>query len=638
MSERRFPTIDKLYNYIDRVLIGVLAGYISFSLLRTVPLPFGVNYFLTALIVVISILVAGLVSVVLIVGMMAYQFIKNNTLLGVDLLAKPDPMELTFSVLSLVFLLVIPVLSYAKYLDLSSYVISLGVIASLIGTNVNYLVVELPVLVISIFFAITQRKPSLASSLISPLPAFTLFFLNFDSPDRDILLLGILLMEIASVMSFELKGGIAMISAVPPIISSFLFSVAFSSVTKDIAILSSIMSIAGIATYVGYSYSVSTLIYKNELALKKKSLVEDLNEALKGLKDLEVLKSDNFPVANDVEIALTKLEEINKEIQKCDSPKCIDDLRTKMEDVLHTVSTKVNEIIFEKIITFNEVTDQLKSKGFVMEKIDIPKDELKINSNTTYTISKILSQIEREYNTASQSLLRISEKLREITGIELQYDMRVIPDANKLPVFYDKLVDPVIMEKINNCLDGLLLLLQSVNEMKEEGTRDVEIFKSIIDSKQLKGINKINSAYDTMKRGMNYAENFVNDMIQQISPLMAVYPFLKNAFEIEVLDKIKQSIVNPTIPMCRKITLLSSSISILSQANDLLRYKDYIKDVDSILNNVKTELQSEENECLTLEELGIKKEIAFILNAKIKAEGNGIKMSNSQICKNKSTN
>lgn len=55
----RFPTIDKLYNYIDRVIIGILTGFISFNLLKGISLPYGVNYFVTALIVVASVLLAG---------------------------------------------------------------------------------------------------------------------------------------------------------------------------------------------------------------------------------------------------------------------------------------------------------------------------------------------------------------------------------------------------------------------------------------------------------------------------------------------------------------------------------------------------------------------------------------------------
>ncbi len=629
----RFPTIDKLYNYIDRVIIGILAGFVSFNLLKIVPLSYGVNYFITALIVVASILLAGLIPALIIIGAITFEFLKTYTLLGTYLLGKPNIELLVFSSISLILLVIIPIINYAKYLDLSSYVISLSIISSLIGSTVNYLLVDFPLLIIAGFFAATQKKADIGASIISPLPFFSIFLLNISSADRIFLIIAPILIEIASIMSFYLKNGIAIAAGVPPIISSIMLSMSFSSLNKEVMLLSSVMSLAGISTYVGYSYFVSASVYKNEITLKKKSLTQDLQEAIKGLKDLDTMKSENFPVANNVQRALMKMEEINKKIGECNSPKCLDQLREEMDATLSSVSKYINDIIFEKIITFNNVIDELKSKGLVIDKIDIPKEEFKIDSNTSYTVARILSKIEKEYILATQTVLKIADKLNEITGIELTHDVRVIPDIEKLPSFYDKLVDSVIMEKINNCLDNLLLLLQNINEMKEEKNRNVEIFKSIINAKQLKGINKIDYSYDTMKRGLNYVQDFINGLIDESSALISVYPFLTNITKLEILQRIKQTVINEGVPMCRKITILSSSIKMLEDASAVVKYKDYLKDVNSIVSSIKEELLSDGKQCISLDELGIKKDLTPLIEAKIKEEKDEISIIDGKLCK-----
>lgn len=629
----RFPTIDKLYNYIDRVIIGILAGFVSFNLLKIVPLSYGVNYFITALIVVASILLAGLIPALIIIGAITFEFLKTYTLLGTYLLGKPNIELLVFSSISLILLVIIPIVNYAKYLDLSSYVISLSIISSLIGSTVNYLLVDFPLLIIAGFFAATQKKADIGASIISPLPFFSIFLLNISSADRIFLIIAPILIEIASIMSFYLKNGIAIAAGVPPIISSIMLSMSFSSLNKEVMLLSSVMSLAGISTYVGYSYFVSASVYKNEITLKKKSLTQDLQEAIKGLKDLDTMKSENFPVANNVQRALMKMEEINKKIGECNSPKCLDQLREEMDATLSSVSKYINDIIFEKIITFNNVIDELKSKGLVIDKIDIPKEEFKIDSNTSYTVARILSKIEKEYILATQTVLKIADKLNEITGIELTHDVRVIPDIEKLPSFYDKLVDSVIMEKINNCLDNLLLLLQNINEMKEEKNRNVEIFKSIINAKQLKGINKIDYSYDTMKRGLNYVQDFINGLIDESSALISVYPFLTNITKLEILQRIKQTVINEGVPMCRKITILSSSIKMLEDASAVVKYKDYLKDVNSIVSSIKEELLSDGKQCISLDELGIKKDLTPLIEAKIKEEKDEISIIDGKLCK-----
>ncbi|WP_149564843.1 hypothetical protein [Sulfuracidifex tepidarius] len=629
----RFPTIDKLYNYIDRVIIGILTGFISFNLLKGISLPYGVNYFVTALIVVASVLLAGLMPALLMIGAVTLEFLKTYSILGTDLFGKPDIEFLALSSVSLILLIIIPIISYAKYLDLSSYVISLAIISSLIGPTVNYLLLDIPLLIIAGFFAITQKKTDIGASILSPLPFFSVFLLNFTSADKALLLIAAILIEISSILSFYLKNGIAIVAGVPPIISSIILSVSLPSVNKEIILLSSIMSLAGISTYVGYSYLVSVSVYKNEITLKKKSLTEDLQEAIKGLKDLDAMKSENFPVTNSVQLALMKMDEINKKIGECNSPKCLDQLREEMEAALSSVSRYVNDIIFEKIITFNNVIDELKNKGLVIDKIEIPKDELKIDSNTSYTIARILSKIESEYTLATQTVLKIADKLNETTGIELTHDVRVIPDIEKLPSFYDKLVDPVIMEKINNCLDNLLLLLQNINEMKEEKDRNVEIFKSIIDAKQLKGINKIDYSYDTIKRGLNYVYNFVNGLIDESSAIISVYPFLTNITKLDVLQRIKQTLTSEGVPMCRKINVLSSSVKMLEDTSSVLKYKDYLKDIDSIVLGIKGELQSDGKQCISLEELGIKKDLVPFIDAKIKDEKDGILIIDGNLCR-----
>ncbi|WP_054838151.1 hypothetical protein [Sulfuracidifex metallicus] len=78
----RFPTVDKLYSYVDRGLIGILAGFLSFYLLRAVSLPDGINYFVTALIVVSSVILAGLMPVILLVAAIILQFLKKLHRIG----------------------------------------------------------------------------------------------------------------------------------------------------------------------------------------------------------------------------------------------------------------------------------------------------------------------------------------------------------------------------------------------------------------------------------------------------------------------------------------------------------------------------------------------------------------------------
>ncbi|MUN28370.1 hypothetical protein [Sulfuracidifex metallicus] len=628
----RFPTVDKLYSYVDRGLIGILAGFLSFYLLRAVSLPDGINYFVTALIVVSSVILAGLMPVILLVAAIILQFLKNYTVLGTYVLGKPSVEFLVASISSFILLIIVPTVNYAKFVDLSSYVISMGIIASIIGPNVNYFLVNFPILLGITFFATTQKKTTLISAIISPLPLFSLILLNLYSPDRFYIIAAVILLEISSVIGFALNNGAAMVSAVPAIVSALLFSNSFSY-SKTLTLLSSVLATAGIAIYVGYSYAVAKSVYSNELKLKKKSLTDDLQETLKGLKDLETMKNDNFPITNSVEMTIAKIEDIKKRTEECSTPKCVDELRTEMEASIKSVSNYINDVIFEKIIAFNNVAEELKSKGLVIEKIEIPKDEFKIDSNLTYSIQRIISKIEMEYNSSAQVILKIADKLKEITGLEMQNEIRVLPSMDKLPSLYDKVADPVVMEKINSCLDNLLVLLQNINEMKPEKERDTDIFKSIIDSKQLNGINKINYSYDTIKRGLTYVQNFIKNLIQESTALTTAYPFLNDVININVVERIQQTLYDQGVPMCRKVTLLSSSIKILEDLSLVVRYKEYVRDLNGILNNVTKELLSDGKECVPLAELGIRKDLAPLIRAKIKENGNGVSLRNDSICR-----
>lgn len=85
--------------------------------------------------------------------------------------------------------------------------------------------------------------------------------------------------------------------------------------------------------------------------------------------------------------------------------------------------------------------------------------------------------------------------------------------------------------------------------------------------------------------------------------------------------------------MCRKVTLLSSSIKILEDLSLVVRYKEYIRDLNGILNNVTKELLSNGKECVPLAELGIRKDLAPLIRAKIKENGNGVSLINDNICR-----
>ncbi|WP_157042944.1 hypothetical protein [Sulfuracidifex metallicus] len=67
-------------------------------------------------------------------------------------MGKPSVEFLVASISSFILLIIVPTVNYAKFVDLSSYVISMGIIASIIGPNVNYFLVNFPILLGITFF------------------------------------------------------------------------------------------------------------------------------------------------------------------------------------------------------------------------------------------------------------------------------------------------------------------------------------------------------------------------------------------------------------------------------------------------------------------------------------------------------
>ena len=584
---------------------GLLTYEISFSLIKNN----GSAEILSTIIFALSILIGDILIPLTVIGGILTEY--QNYLTSIISTGKfYFNSNFEVSLLSLVFLFVVPLISLVGFRSSRSFITS----GSILLSQFN------PIWSLLLFSGISQSDNYIIN-VLSAIPIAIIFPLYFYGNFLGIVIVA---MIIAAAVTYAIKSYYGLVGVV-------FVALAYILLTKlgyTISILSVVVSLAIYSSSLMVSIVRSQFEKKKAYETLKSSLVEDLKNINSILYSLKAeVAQENSDISNIIIGYITQITKLQDEVLRCKNVKCEEEVKSELSNVRRMITMELNNLIFDKIKSYNDFSGRLKFLGVNIPELEYPKEEIEIKEFLDF-YNNLKKVVDKNILTAVNIINNLIDNLSRTLGIYIQ-KVKVI---NK-----DSIIEKVesidikdIDTKLNLCLSkateisGILLTTPDTFELKKDiAALPLQQFT----------INKLVQSSKVLER-------FTNVILSELSMSYSVFKDISTRFstpELKSLEEIMNELVitfqSPYTPYCEKVNRLYGSLTNIEQIMEYVRERDVILQLEEIIDAILPQIK--QKDVIELEELGINDKYAdFLLKAlnnrgiAAKLEGNKIILRN----------
>jgi len=584
---------------------GLLTYEISLSLIKNT----GSAEILSAIIFALSILIGDILIPLTVIGGILTEY--QNYLTSIISTGK-FYFNSNFEVflLSLVFLFVVPLISLVGFRSSRSFITS----GSILLSQFN------PIWSLLLFSGISQSD-NYTINVLSAIPIAIIFPLYFYGNFLGIVIVA---MIIIAAVTYAIKSYYGLVGVV-------FVALAYILLTKlgyTISILSVVVSLAIYSSSSMVSIVRSQFENKKAYETLKSSLTEDLKNINSTLYSLKAeVAQENSDINNIIIGYITQITKLQDEVLRCKNVKCEEEVKSELSNVRRMITMELNNLIFDKIKSYNDFSGRLKFLGINIPELEYPKEEIEIKEFLDF-YNNLKKVVDKNILTATHIINNLIDNLSRTLGIYMQ-KVKVI---NK-----DSIIEKVesidikdIDTKLNLCLSkateisGILLTTPDTFELKKDiAALPLQQFT----------INKLVQSSKVLER-------FTNVILSELSMSYSMFKDISTRFstpELKSLEEIMNELVitfqSPYTPYCEKVNRLYGSLTNIEQIMEYVRERDVILQLEEIIDAILPQIK--QKNVIELEELGINDKYAdFLLKAlnnrgiAAKLEGNKIILRN----------
>jgi hypothetical protein len=584
---------------------GLLTYEISFSLIKNN----GSAEILSAIIFALSILIGDILIPFTVIGGILTKY--QNYLASIISTGK-FYFNSNFEVflLSLIFLFVIPLISLVRFRSSRSFITS----GSILLSQFN------PIWSLLLFSGISQSDNYIIN-VLSAIPIAIIFPLYFYGNFLGIVILA---MIIIAAVTYAIKSYYGLVGVV-------FVALAYILLTKlgyTISILSVVVSLAIYSSSLMVSIVSSQFENKKAYETLKSSLTEDLKNINSILYSLKAeMAQENSDVNNIISGYITQITKLQDEVLRCKNVECEEEVKSELSNVRRMITMELNNLIFDKIKSYNDFSERLKFLGINIPELEYPKEEIKIEEFLDF-YHNLKNIVDKNILTAINMVNNLIDNLSKTLGIYMQ-KVKVI---NKDSII--EKVESIDIKDINIKLNLCLSKATEISEILLTTPDTFEIKKDIATLRlQQFTINKLVQSSKVLER-------FTNVILSELSMSYSVFKDISTRFstpELKSLEEIMNELVitfqSPYTPYCEKVDRLYGSLTNIEQIMEYVRERDVILQLEEIIDAILPQIK--QKDVIELEELGInQKYVDFLLKAlnnrgiAAKLEGNKIILRN----------
>lgn len=586
---------------LTMIINGLLTYEISFSLIKNN----GTAEILSAIIFALSILIGDKLIPFTVIGGILTEYLNNLTsIISTGKFYFNSNFEVFL--LSLVFLFVIPLISLVRFGSPRSFITS----GSLLLSQFN------PIWSLLLFSGISQSDNYIIN-VLSAIPVAIIFPLYFYGNFLGIVIVA---MIILAAVTYAIKSYYGLVGVV-------FVALAYILLTKlgyTISILSVVVSLAIYSSSSMVSIVSSQLESKKAYETLKSGLIEDLkniNSTLYSLKD-EVAQ-ENSDIDNTISGYITQITKLQDEVLRCKNVKCVEEAKSELSNVRRMITTKLNNLIFDKIKSYNDFSGRLKFLGINIPELEYPKEEVKVEEFLNF-YHNLKNVVDKNILTAANIVNNLIDNLSKTLGIYMQ-KVKVI---NK-----DSIIEKVESIDIKDINTKLNLCLSKANEISGILLTTPDTFEL---KKDIAALPLQQFTINKLVQSSRVLERFTNAILSELSMSHSVFKDISAKFstpELKSLEEIINGLVitfqSANIPYCEKVNRLYGSLTNLEQIMEYVRERDVILQLEEIIDAILPQIK--QKDVIELEELGINQKYADFLLKALNNRGVAAKLDGNKI-------
>jgi hypothetical protein len=366
-----------------------------------------------------------------------------------------------------------------------------------------------------------------------------------------------------------------------------------------IAVMGVIGAIINLIPTTSMEYNKKSSI-KEKFSLTKENLTKEVENAMLILQRIKDNNISFDELNTAISYSKNNLANIYDNIDKCKNMECLNELVKNFNDTKNEIETSVNEIIFNNIVSYNEVISKLKKYGINGEEIQIANDKFYLNESGLDYIFRISFNINKNTNILLSDLNGTIDNLEKLIGMKL--NKIFITDFKKLLNLVTFIQDNNLIVKLRNLVEIEKEIITKLDDPKLNETK-LEI------SKKLNLINLSNITLYEIKQIIQISKELDNMLDSEISNINKNL----NDFNLEIgkdlnqQQKLVYSRLMSEKTLYDKFSNFLSSINIINDCIDIINNKIEIESLYQMLDSNYKELLSMiyESKCINISDLGI---------------------------------
>ncbi|AAK40651.1 Hypothetical protein SSO0315 [Saccharolobus solfataricus P2] len=619
---------DIVYEYINRVIVAVINAILSYKIFFSF-LPIDYVYFVIAIISVISFFFYKPLSIIFLAIYIIESAVVFKTLYNITLLPLIQGYSIEYLIellVALIFIFIIPLFSILKYSSIGGVITSSSILLSIYN----------PFFLLFLPFGIAEKNSRITVNILSVLPLLILIvpsILSYNTTSyilHNYSLWVSIILALAAGILFGISQLYSLIGSIPLSIFLYLNGQALEIITLTGLLTIILNIIPSIVSLIKANFYI-----KKELVDTRKRIIENLDELKGVLEKIKLVIKDT----NDIELTplIQKYNkffaDISSNLENISDMKTLQNLELELNAKRLELERSINDYLFDQISRYNEIVDEIKNYGIVLDKIEPLSEAIKINDEGVIKIRKLLSRvnvnvqilykyIESIYN--SLELLLGKKYNNEITDIRFNIEMSI--------KYFNRLLNKENLETCKTCTELMLKFLQLSNSLNLNANQ--ELLKNIIKLSDEKPAIFVVKSKEFLEQGLKTASIVLAKVKEEYEYIKNEIPSLSRYKEFDLINLLEKEINDSTKPICKRIETLSSSFQVIQDLSSIIAHKSEIADVINLINdNYDLILQKViEEGCIKLSELGIALDYGKFIDLVLQEKGTNLRVVNDSIC------
>ncbi|WP_338600130.1 hypothetical protein V6M85_11365 [Sulfolobus tengchongensis] len=616
------PNTETVYDYINRVVAAVVNAIISYNILYEI-IPVEYVYFTIAAISVISFFFYKQLSIILLALYIIDKAILTKAIYYLSLYPLIQFYSIKYLIeliIVLVFLFVIPLISILKFRSNESVITSDSLLLALYNP---YLILFLP-------FGISEKNNKISVNVLSVLPLLVIPILQYYSfPYNPNLWISLALIVISGIL-FGLKYIFSLAGIIPLDIFLYISN-------EKIEIIALITLISAILNLIPSILSIieTNFYIKREIVERKSKINESLNEVKSSLDKIKLLSKDS----TDMELfsIIQKYEKffssVSANLETIADIKSLQNIEMEINAKKLELERNINDYLFDQISQYNEIVEEIKNYGIVLDRIEPLSEPIKIDEDDTIKISKLLSRISENMNILSKYVENMTKSLKTLLG--KNYDSEITDirlDIKKSIIYIKELASKENIDSCKACVELLIKFLQMLNSLNLSTNQ--ELLKILIKLNDEKPATFIIKSEEIMEQGLKLAIDTVTKLKEEYKRIQSEIPSLDRYKEFELINLLEKELNDNTKPICKRMEALASFLQVIQDLSSIVTHKNEIADVINLVSdNYDLILQKVlEEGCIKLSDLGIALDYSKFIDLVLQEKGSTLKIVGDSIC------